>query len=85
MQFRFPSDGELHNNLLTLNRIESASRMTCAIRIGTSGFHYKHWKGPFYPPKPPASQMLDYYIRQFDTVELNNPPFARTPGIRCVA
>jgi len=45
--------------------------MTCDIRIGTSGFHYKHWKGPFYPSKLPARQMLDYYVRHFDTVELS--------------
>jgi uncharacterized protein YecE (DUF72 family) len=52
--------------------------MTCDIRIGTSGFHYKHWKGPFYPEKTPAAKMLDFYIQQFDTVELNNS-FYRLP------
>jgi uncharacterized protein YecE (DUF72 family) len=52
--------------------------MTCDIRIGTSGFHYKHWKGPFYPLKTPASKMLDYYLQHFDTVELNNS-FYRLP------
>jgi uncharacterized protein YecE (DUF72 family) len=40
--------------------------------IGTSGWHYKHWLGPFYPPKFPANQMLDFYAQHFDTVELNN-------------
>ena len=52
--------------------------MTCDIRIGTSGFHYKHWKGPFYPKKTPATKMLDFYIQHFDTVELNNS-FYRLP------
>lgn len=52
--------------------------MACDIRIGTSGFHYKHWKGPFYPEKCPASKMLDHYVRHFDTVELNNS-FYRLP------
>lgn len=52
--------------------------MTCDIRIGTSGFHYKHWKGPFYPAKMPASKMLAFYARQFDSVELNNS-FYRLP------
>jgi len=52
--------------------------MTCDIRIGTSGFHYKHWKGPFYPRELPASQMINYYARHFDTVELNNS-FYRLP------
>jgi uncharacterized protein YecE (DUF72 family) len=52
--------------------------MVCDIRIGTSGFHYKHWVGPFYPPKTPASKMLDFYVQHFDTVELNNS-FYRLP------
>jgi uncharacterized protein YecE (DUF72 family) len=42
------------------------------IRIGTSGWHYKHWVGNFYPEKHPASKMLAQYYAQFDTVELNN-------------
>ncbi len=52
--------------------------MICDIRIGTSGFHYKHWKGPFYPEKIPAAKMLDFYFHHFDTVELNNS-FYRLP------
>jgi uncharacterized protein YecE (DUF72 family) len=52
--------------------------MTCDIRIGTSGFHYKHWKGPFYPKKIPAAKMLDFYVQHFDTTELNNS-FYRLP------
>jgi uncharacterized protein YecE (DUF72 family) len=52
--------------------------MTGAVRVGTSGWHYKHWKGPFYPEKLPASKMLDHYTAHFDTVELNNT-FYRLP------
>lgn len=40
--------------------------------IGTSGWHYKHWLGTFYPEKTPAAKMLAYYTQLFDTVELNN-------------
>lgn len=65
-------------NPLPRNRIEPASSITCDIRIGTSRFHYKHWKGPFYPPDLPANHMLEYYVRHFDTVELNNS-FYRLP------
>ena len=54
--------------------------MRCDIRIGASGYHYKHWVGPFYPPKTPAAKMLEYYIRYFDTLELNNT-FYRLPTI----
>ena len=46
--------------------------MTCEIRIGTSGYHYKHWRGPFYPDRTSAKEMLPFYARYFDTVELNN-------------
>ncbi len=42
------------------------------VRIGTSGWHYGHWRGPFYPPDVPPARMLDFYSHQFDTVELNN-------------
>lgn len=42
------------------------------IWIGTSGWHYKHWVGNFYPAHLPASHMLAHYIQHFDTVELNN-------------
>jgi uncharacterized protein YecE (DUF72 family) len=54
--------------------------MSCDVRIGTSGYHYKHWVGTFYPAKTPASKMLDYYVRHFDTLELNNS-FYRLPTI----
>ncbi|HEY3972558.1 MAG TPA: DUF72 domain-containing protein [Candidatus Sulfotelmatobacter sp.] len=56
----------------------SITRMSCEIRIGTSGFHYKHWKGPFYPQTLRESAMLEFYTRHFDTVELNNS-FYRLP------
>jgi uncharacterized protein YecE (DUF72 family) len=55
--------------------------MACDVRIGTSGYHYQHWVGPFYPAKTPPSRMLDYYIRHFDTLELNNS-FYRLPTIQ---
>jgi uncharacterized protein YecE (DUF72 family) len=55
-----------------------------AIHIGASGWHYKHWRGPFYPEKLPATKWLDYYTRHFDTVELNNT-FYRLPRTSAVA
>src|SRR5690349_4621831 len=44
----------------------------CEVRIGTSGWHYKHWLGPFYPAELRPSEMLAWYMDRFDTVELNN-------------
>jgi uncharacterized protein YecE (DUF72 family) len=48
------------------------------IRVGTSGWHYNHWRGPFYPEKIPVSRMLGFYSERFNTVELNNT-FYRLP------
>ena len=48
------------------------------VRIGTSGWHYRHWLGRFYPRDMSASRMFEYYQRFFDTVELNNT-FYRLP------
>ena len=42
------------------------------IRIGTSGFSYKDWEGPFYPSGLPARDKLSYYAREFDTVEVDS-------------
>ena len=41
-------------------------------RVGTSGFHYNHWKRIFYPDDLPKSQWLSHYAKHFDTVEINN-------------
>jgi len=49
-----------------------------AIHIGTSGWHYDHWLGPFYPEKLPKSEFLRYYREKFHTVEINNS-FYRLP------
>jgi uncharacterized protein YecE (DUF72 family) len=46
--------------------------------IGTSGWHYAHWKGPFYPEGIKASRMLEFYTDHFRTVEINNS-FYRLP------
>lgn len=45
--------------------------MATQIHIGTSGWNYKHWLGPFYPEKFPAKNMLAFYADHFDTVEVN--------------
>ena len=40
--------------------------------IGTSGWHYDHWKRLFYPEKLAKAKWLEFYAGQFSTVELNN-------------
>ena len=46
--------------------------------VGTSGFSYKEWKGPFYPEDLPQTKMLGYYASQLSSVEINNT-FYRMP------
>lgn len=52
--------------------------------VGTSGWHYKHWKGNFYPPKLSAAGMLGYYTEHLKTVEINNS-FYRLPTAAAVS
>jgi uncharacterized protein YecE (DUF72 family) len=40
--------------------------------VGTSGWHYEHWRGRFYPEDLPKPKWLEFYSRSFDTLELNN-------------
>jgi uncharacterized protein YecE (DUF72 family) len=49
-----------------------------SLYIGTSGWHYEHWKGPFYEPDLADDRLLEDYARQFGSVEINNS-FYRLP------
>jgi hypothetical protein len=42
-----------------------------AIRIGCSGWNYRHWRGPFYAEKLPQKRWFGHYAETFGTVELN--------------
>ncbi|HKJ87247.1 MAG TPA: DUF72 domain-containing protein [Gammaproteobacteria bacterium] len=42
------------------------------IRIGTSGWQYDHWRGPFYPQDLPKKAFLEHYAEHFDTTEINS-------------
>jgi uncharacterized protein YecE (DUF72 family) len=48
--------------------------------VGTSGFHYDHWRGSFYPSGLPTDRWLAFYAQHFPTVELN-APFYRLPPV----
>ena len=41
------------------------------LRIGTSGWIYRHWRERFYPADLPTSRWFEHYARTFDTVEIN--------------
>ncbi|MCA9727451.1 MAG: DUF72 domain-containing protein [Candidatus Eisenbacteria bacterium] len=46
--------------------------------VGTSGFSYKPWKGPFYPVDLPDGDMLRFYGERLPAVEIDNS-FYRMP------
>jgi uncharacterized protein YecE (DUF72 family) len=41
------------------------------VRIGTSGWQYKHWDRSFYPAEVAKSAQLAFYAARFDIVEVN--------------
>jgi len=51
---------------------------TARIFVGTSGWTYDDWAGPFYPPDVRGAARLTYYAKHFNTVEVN-ATFYRLP------
>jgi len=51
--------------------------------LGCSGWYYTDWTGRFYPEKLSKSRWLEYYSKQFNTVEINNT-FYRFPSEKTV-
>ncbi|MCC9135921.1 DUF72 domain-containing protein [Pontibacter silvestris] len=54
------------------------------IHIGTSGWHYKHWMGNFYPPDLKPKDFTNHYMNFFRTVEINNS-FYKLPSAQTFA
>lgn len=50
------------------------------IRLGTSGWHYKHWRETFYPQGLSSDAWLQYYAGLFSTVEVNNSFYHLLPA-----
>lgn len=44
--------------------------------LGTSGFSYNDWVGPFYPPSLPKGDWLTFYAGEFNTCEINSTFYA---------
>ena len=53
------------------------------IHVGTSGYNYPEWRGPFYPATLPASRMLPFYAERFTAVEINYT-FYRMPTAKAL-
>ncbi len=54
------------------------------IRVGTSGYSFADWVGPFYPPGTRSGEMLGFYQHHFNTVEIN-ATYYRIPPPRTMA
>lgn len=54
-----------------------------AIRVGTSGWAYREWVGPFYPPGTPTSKLLGAYATQLSAVEAH-ATYRRLPTVAAV-
>lgn len=53
--------------------------MPPVIRIGTQGWNYDAWVGPFFPSGTRAPDFLSTYARAFDTVEVDSTFYAIPP------
>jgi uncharacterized protein YecE (DUF72 family) len=51
---------------------------------GTSGYSFREWVGPFYPPKTPANEYLSFYASQLNSVEINHT-FRRFPTVQLLS
>ena len=54
------------------------------VRVGTSGWSYPSWVGPFYPEGTSPARMLAVYASVFDTVEAH-ATYRRLPAAAAVA
>ena len=51
-----------------------------APRVGTQGWNYDAWVGPFYPTGTRPADFLSVYARAFDTVEVDSTFYAVPPA-----
>src|SRR5947209_5145905 len=54
------------------------------VRVGTCGYSYRDWIGPFYPPGTKPRDMLEYYAREFAAVEIDST-YYRVPSAKTFA
>lgn len=57
--------------------------MTATMRVGTQGWNYDAWVGPFYPEGTRPADFLTVYARAFDTVEVDSTFYA-IPAVKTV-
>lgn len=55
-----------------------------AVRIGTSGYQYAHWRGVLYPEGLPVARWLERYAERFGSLEIDST-FYRLPSAEVFA
>jgi uncharacterized protein YecE (DUF72 family) len=73
----------LFDNIMPVRETGAGKSGATTYHIGCSGWYYWDWKGKFYPEDLPTGKWFDYYMKNFDTVELN-APFYSWPTIATV-
>ena len=51
------------------------------IKVGSAGYSYSDWVGPFYPEGTKPAMMLEYYAMNFSFVEVNST-YYHMPGLK---
>jgi uncharacterized protein YecE (DUF72 family) len=77
INFSFPE--ELKANLERLHSLEKKSDKP-SVYLGGTAWTMKEWKGTVYPAKIKATEYLEYYSKQFGTIEFNTTHY-RIPNI----
>lgn len=49
------------------------------VRVGTSGYSFADWVGPFYPPGMRSGDFLSFYSKRFPVVEVNSTYYRIPP------
>jgi uncharacterized protein YecE (DUF72 family) len=65
-------------------RVEPLLMDRGVVRIGTCGFSYRDWVGPFYPAGIRSNEMLEYYAQRFPCVEID-ATYYRIPSQASIA
>jgi uncharacterized protein YecE (DUF72 family) len=59
-------------------------KASSSVFVGTSGWSYDHWTGPFYPLDLASEHRLEHYARHLGSAEINNS-FYHLPSEKTVA
>jgi uncharacterized protein YecE (DUF72 family) len=68
-----------------VRQVPFVSRFSLVIRIGTSGWQYRHWRGPFYPRGLRQRDELHHLAERLPTVEVNGTVYSLTRPSACAA